>query len=276
MYTTMAVVALTMGMSAAKVSPTPVWESDYRLAMARVSEAGKPMVLIVGSGKNGMEAVVREGSFDPAVSKLLASKFVCVYIDTNTVEGRNLANALQIRNQGVVISDKTGATQAFSSAVAMSRDMLQTTLVKYADADPKGVKKTETIVDPKAPPAPVAPAVMAGPGMMAAGGCGQSYGGGYGNKSGCCFFGGCGKGGYTNSGCGQSTAGGCGQSYGGGCGKSMGGGCCFFGGCGKGGYTRGGCGQSYGGGCGQSYGGGCGKSYGGGFGGGCFGKFCCK
>ena len=52
-----------------------------------------------------MESVVREGSFDPAVTKLLASKFVCVYVDTNTVSGRTLADSLQIASQGIVISD---------------------------------------------------------------------------------------------------------------------------------------------------------------------------
>lgn len=262
MYTALAIAALSMGVTSGKLAPTPVWENDYRAAMARVNEAGKPMVLIVGAGKSGMESVVNEGSFDASVTKLLASKFVCVYIDTNTTSGKALAEALQIKT-GVVISDKTGQTQAFSSAVALPRAMLESTLVKYAEADPKDVKKTETVVDPKAAPAVVVVGQPANCGNTggccnkgySSGCCGKSYGGG------CCFFGGCcGK---TTScaapaPCAQPVSSGC-------CGKSYGGGCCGWGG--------GCCGKSYGGGCGTTYtSGGCcnkGYSYGGGW---CCGK----
>jgi len=258
MYSVLAIAALSMGVTSGKTSPAPVWENDYRAAMARVNEAGKPMVLIIASGKGAMESVVNEGSFDASVTKLLAAKFVCVYIDTNTTSGKALAEALQIKT-GVVISDKTGLTQAFSSAVAMPRAMLETALVKYAEADPKTVKKTETVVDPKMAPAPMAIA-PAGQMMMGRADCGQQgYSGGYGNgygrnKGGCCFFGGCGKGGHQGNSCGQPVA-------------HQGGGCCNKGygmnngsGCGMNSGYGGGCGKSYGGG----WGGGCGKGYGGG------------
>ena len=252
MYTALAIAALSMGVTSGKLAPTPVWENDYRTAMARVSEAGKPMVLIVGAGKSGMQSVVTEGAFNDSVTKLLASKFVCVYIDTNTTSGKALAEALQIKT-GVVISDKTGSTQAFSSAIALPRAMLETTLVKYAEADPKDVRKTETVVDPKRGVAP-APMVVDGPTHG-----GPAYAGG---GSACCNKG------YTSGGCGKGYGGG----YGGGC-------------CNKGGYQTAApasCGQPVayqGGGCcnkgnGGGYGGGCGKSYGGGYGGGwgCCGK----
>ena len=257
MYSVLTIAALSMGVTSGKLAPTPVWENDYRVAMARVNEAGKPMVLIVGSGKTGMESVVREGSFDPAVTKLLASKFVCIYVDTNTASGRTLADALQITGQGVVISDKTGLTQAFSSAVAMPRAMLESTLVKYADADPKTVKKTETVVDPKAAKAPKAPKAIVVTTTGGGSGCcnkGNTHSGRGKSSGGCCFFGGWGKGGRQASACGQPVA-------------HQGGGCCNKG-FGRGYGQGGGCGKGFGGG----YGGGCGKGFGGGFGGG----FCCK
>ncbi len=116
MYTAMAIVALTMGMTSGKLSPTPTWLNDYQLAQAKVAQIGKPMVVFIGSGQNGFQAAVREGTFDPAITKLLSSKFVCVYADTSKSEGRKLANALEIKNVGVVISDRAGTSQAFSAA----------------------------------------------------------------------------------------------------------------------------------------------------------------
>ena len=88
MYTAMALVALTMG----NLTPSPAWLDDYRAAQAKVTVAGKPMAVFVGTGKDGYQAAVRDG-FDPAVSKLLAEKFVCLYVDSSTPKGKALAAA---------------------------------------------------------------------------------------------------------------------------------------------------------------------------------------
>src|SRR5689334_11190755 len=108
MYTAMALVALTVG----SLSGTPAWQKDYKAAQALVNAAGKPMAVFVGSGKTGYESAVRDG-FDPAVSKLLAEKFVCLYVDTATDKGKVLAAALQVGDRGVVVSDRTGKAQVY-------------------------------------------------------------------------------------------------------------------------------------------------------------------
>src|SRR4051812_11231458 len=132
MYTAMALVALTLSVTTGNVSPTPGWLDDYQVARARVADAGKPMVVVIGSGQAGWREVVRDGAFDPAVTKLLADKFVCLYADMTTVRGRQLADALRVRH-GVVISDKTGRNQAFNASGTVSRTELVAALTRYAD-----------------------------------------------------------------------------------------------------------------------------------------------
>src|SRR5262245_23549018 len=284
MYTAMAVVALTLSVPSGNTSPT--WLDDYKVARARVADDGKPMVVVISSGQAGWQKVVRDGGFDPAVARLLADKFVCLYADTTTATGRQLANALQVR-QGVVISDKSGRSQAFSASGTVSRGELMSALVRYSDrvevartevqttTTPAGsvpagtviqggpgttviqggtAMPARTVVTPGAPmyvaPAPGAP-VMGG---SAAGCCPTGgYGGGYG-MGGCCG----GGGGYARGGCGGGGHKCCGM-----CGGMFGGG--GWGG----GWGGGGCGGGYGGGgCGGGKFGGMFGGWGGGYGGG--------
>lgn len=242
MYATMAIVALTAGLTSGKLTPTPVWLDDYRAAQTRVSEAHKPMIVFVASGKEGWESVLRDGKLTESANKLLAEKFVCVYANTNTTRGRNLADALQVGNKGLVITDKTGQYQSYSLAGDLTGNELVRVLEQKAD-DKKEVKKTETVVTPAAV-GNVAAAPAAG--CCSTGGCGMSSGCGHssgcGMSKGCGFFGGMSKGCGQSSGCGTTSS--CGHSSG--CGTSKG--FCGFGSfCGFGGGHSSGCGM--GGGC---------------------------
>jgi hypothetical protein len=285
MYTAMALVALTTG----NLTTNPAWLDDYSAAQAKVTVAGKPMAVFVGTGKAGWEAAVRDG-FDPSVSNLLAEKFVCLYVDASTPKGKTLAANLQVGDRGIVLSDRTGKTQAYSAAGTISRAELNRALVAYADIEvaqktdaPKAEVKTApgtaagvgsapggAVITPGPMPggvmvgpggammAPPPPGYMGGPAMMGGGGWGGSGcgGGGYaaggcggGMGHGCCLFGGMGHGG----GCGQSSGcatGGCGMGHGGLGG--FGGKCCgLLGGMGHGfGGWGGGCGGGMGHGCG--------------------------
>src|SRR4051812_19470731 len=120
MYTALAFVALTLG----NLTTAPTFHSDYLAAKAQVATAGKPMAVFVSSGKAGWESVVREGGFDPAVTKILSEKFVCLYVDASTPTGKSLAAAFQVGDRGVVLSDRTGTKQAYSAAGAVSQTEL--------------------------------------------------------------------------------------------------------------------------------------------------------
>src|SRR4051812_30211337 len=118
----MAAAALAAGISPSNITPQPTWLDDYATAQTRVAAIRKPMAVFVGSGKDGWGKVVRDGSLDPAVTKLLADKFVCVYIDTDTAAGRSLAGAFEVASRGLIISDRAGTKQAFSLSGDLTRD----------------------------------------------------------------------------------------------------------------------------------------------------------
>jgi hypothetical protein len=304
MHTAMALAALTLSAATGNVSGTPAWLDDYQVARARVADVGKPLVVVIGRGEAGWRDVVRDG-LDPAVTKVLADKFVCLYADTTTAKGQQLAAALRVR-QGVVISDRTGKSQAFNASGTVSRSDLMTALVRYADQPevtrtefqttttttsvPQGTVQGGTVVQP----APAGGTVISGgtvvqPGMpmqpgapVYTGPVGAPVMGGYGAGGACCGGGGgyamgggacCGGGGYAMGGCGgggHKCCGLFGGMFGGGWGGGYGGGGC----CG-GGYSSGcgGGGKCCGGGMFGGMFGGWGGGYGGGWG---HGGGCCK
>jgi hypothetical protein len=153
MYTLMAVVALTTSVSTATLSQNPTWLKDYSAARDRVTTAGKPMAVFLGSGQDGWGSVVRDGTFDPALNKLLADKFICLYVDTTTAAGRSLAGAFEVAGRGLVISDRKGDSQAYSLSGDLTKSELVRALEKYADPGPEA-QATETVIR-EAPAAPV-------------------------------------------------------------------------------------------------------------------------
>lgn len=145
MYTIMAVVALSSGLTTGNLSGKPDWNADYSHALTQVANFKKPLAVFVGSGKDGWAKVLQDGTIKPQASKLLAHQFICLYVDTDTATGKALAAQFQVATRGLIISDRTGTTQAYSLSGAMSSDELTTTLTNYAQKD-RAVEKTTTIV----------------------------------------------------------------------------------------------------------------------------------
>src|SRR6476659_8123001 len=141
----MAAATLAAGISPSMLSPEPTWLNDYTLAQLRVAAVKKPMAVFVGSGKDGWGKVVRDGALDPVLKRTLASRFVCVYVDTDTAAGRSLAGAFEVASKGLIISDRAGTSQAYSLSGDLTKDELSRTLVKYADPD-RDVRTTDTVV----------------------------------------------------------------------------------------------------------------------------------
>lgn len=144
-FTMMAAATLAAGISPSALSPEPAWLSDYSAAQTRVAAVGKPMAVFVGSGKDGWGKVIRDGALSPELKRLLANKFVCVYVDTDTAAGRSLAGAFEVASKGLIISDRAGAAQAYSLSGDLTKDELSRTLAKYADSD-RDVRATDTVV----------------------------------------------------------------------------------------------------------------------------------
>jgi hypothetical protein len=159
-FTTMAAAALAAGISPSALSPEPAWLNDYSAAQVRATAVRKPMAVFLGSGTGGWGKVVRDGALDPELKRTLASKFVCVYVDTDTAVGRSLAGAFEVASKGLVISDRAGTSQAFSLSGDLTRDELSRTLAKYADPD-REVRTTDSVV--REVPAVVQPVVVRQP-----------------------------------------------------------------------------------------------------------------
>ena len=113
MYTSFLFIALTV-QSIAQGLPTITWSPDYGQARQRGVAESKPVAVILGTGNQGYNQIVGDGGLSQEAHDLLSSKFVCVYIDTTTPQGRKLADAFEMpTGKGIVLSNRQGTHQAF-------------------------------------------------------------------------------------------------------------------------------------------------------------------
>jgi hypothetical protein len=160
--TTLTAVALSGLLVPGASNALPTWQSDYGKAMTAAAAQQKPMVVVVGKGEAGYAKVVTDGQIPGQAAQLLAANFVCVYVDTETPDGKDLAGQLGV-SQGLVISSKGGAVQALRHTGIVTPANLTGYLTKYGDPN-RAVVTTELggVVPVSATAAPVttyAPAV---------------------------------------------------------------------------------------------------------------------
>src|SRR5262249_45327217 len=92
----------------------PAWLADYHLATKLCLRANKPLAVVVGTGSEGWQKLGKQGSLSAHAKEILASEYVCLYVDTATAKGKRLAEAFEIPDGlGIVISDRTAEYQAF-------------------------------------------------------------------------------------------------------------------------------------------------------------------
>lgn len=136
MYTSITLLALTGLSAAAMPEPQPTWQSDYRLARRIGEREQKPLAVFVGSGTGGWLQLVREGRTEVDAVKLLAERYVCVFVDGTNTEGKRLAESFGLTgSRGLVISDRTGEYQAFRHDGDVSAGDLSRHLARYASPD---------------------------------------------------------------------------------------------------------------------------------------------
>ncbi len=200
MYTSTLLVAL---LSVPGAVDTPTWATSYSAACKECETAKKPLAVFLGTGKTGYDRVARDGGLSTECRKQLASGYVCVFIDTSTESGRRLAGEFEMPSgQGIVISDRGGAVQAFRHEGDLTNADLNAYLERYASGT--AVSTTETIDSARtsfAPPkdgakdgpkqGPAGPAPHYGHGTIVVGG---------GCAGGACYAGSCGGGGCSDCG----------------------------------------------------------------------------
>jgi hypothetical protein len=151
--------ALMGGMASADLNPMPTTETSYAVARQQAVTAKKPLAVFVGKGMSSIREKLAK--LDPRTRRVLSQEFVVVAIDRETPQGTRLAKDLEIKSEGVVISDRSTNLQAYSHEGDVEDDQLQLALVKYSAPDVE-VKMTESNIQstPVVTPSVAAPAAV--------------------------------------------------------------------------------------------------------------------
>jgi hypothetical protein len=172
MYTSVAMIALS-GLLAAEPQRGPQWLTSYPEANQQGRNERRPLAIFFGPGKKGPDKLVRKGKLTSGLRKILSDKYVCVYVNTRTKTGKQLAKRFRV-TKGLIISDRKGKLLALRHEGKISARDLRRYLKRYADPH-LVVRTTENTSDRKPRPAPVA---AAAPAPMMMGGFGGGGGGG--------------------------------------------------------------------------------------------------
>src|SRR6516165_5676803 len=120
--------------------------ADYGGARKTAQEAGKPLAVVIGHGNGGWNKLSQTGKLTEETLQVLASRYTCLFVNTQDRTGKDLAKVFEIEEgPGIIISDRTGELQAFFHA----GDLADATLVDYLRqfADPNLVVR-KTITNP--------------------------------------------------------------------------------------------------------------------------------
>jgi hypothetical protein len=146
-----AVAALLSGLATANIPEQPQWQKSYSDARVWAADKQKPLAVFIGSGVSGWEKLSKDGAFDPKVYQLLKDKYACVYIDSDTEAGKEMAKRFAVETKGLIISDKTLNTEAFYHNGDLSKDLVAKALERYADTAVASTTETAAALAPSAP-----------------------------------------------------------------------------------------------------------------------------
>ena len=121
------------GFLAAAPVPTavPTFAPTYGQAVSLAQEQNKPLAVFIGQGTEGFAKLVTDGGLTPETARSLKTEFVCLYVDSTTEAGKDLAGSFRM-TEGVVISDRTGGLQALRHEGAISPVVLTTYATTYS------------------------------------------------------------------------------------------------------------------------------------------------
>ena len=111
----------------------PSWQQNYTQAQRMAAQDNKGLAVFLMQGEDGMGKLIPGGLNSQALD-ILMKNYVCVRVDTSTPEGQRLARAFEMRmGQGLVLSDRGGAHQAFWSQGNLNNQDLIRSLEKFAN-----------------------------------------------------------------------------------------------------------------------------------------------
>jgi len=132
MYTSMIGVALSAVLGA-PAALAPAWQHDYGLARQLGEREHKPLVVVIGSGSSSWAKLAQVSEQDETINPTLRDKYVCLFVDTDTTDGRKLAQSFDMSGPGLVISDRSGTVQALRRTGEVPAPELAQTLTSHAD-----------------------------------------------------------------------------------------------------------------------------------------------
>jgi hypothetical protein len=142
----------------------PAWLHEYRTAREVGSRENKPLVVVIGSGKTDWANLAKPAEQDETINQTLRSSYVCLFVDTDTTDGQQVAQSFQMSGPGLVISDRSGQHQMYRKAGEVPAGELAKELVNHTD-DAYVARKMAP------PPAPVQPTYFFQPAFGGFGGC---------------------------------------------------------------------------------------------------------
>jgi hypothetical protein len=178
--TTVAAAVLSVLLTGEALPSGVTWQTDYSKALSTAVAQQKPIAVFIGRGEAGYSKLVTEGQIPASAGELLAKNFVCVYVDTDTPDGKSLASQFSVSN-GLIISTRGGAYQALRHTGSVSAANLTQYLTQYGDTA-KVATTVERGIVRTATPSNVVPtgySVPAGYGVPAQQYTIPTYGGGY-------------------------------------------------------------------------------------------------
>jgi hypothetical protein len=123
-----------VSLALAGILNAPSWQTSYVDAQRDAVALKKPIAVVFAPGPNAWSKVIQEPRPAAEVTKLLTDQYVCVMVDTQSDEGKRLAQTFQITtDRGLVISDRTGSLQAFWHQGELSNESMTRYLTKFAD-----------------------------------------------------------------------------------------------------------------------------------------------
>jgi hypothetical protein len=141
MYTSLTVALASLLVSATPDAPS--WQSDYKSARQAAERDQKPIAVFISRGDTGYEQLGQGGKLTTAAQSLLKDKYVCLYVNLDTADGKKLAQNLEMTEKGIVISSRGGSLQAFRHEGDLSEDLMSRYLRRYSDPT-RVVTTTET------------------------------------------------------------------------------------------------------------------------------------
>jgi hypothetical protein len=139
--TTLAAIALAGGISSGAIPSAPNWHTDYAQAMSRSSAEGKPMAVFIGNGADRLARMTADGTITGESARVLRASYICVYLDSETAAGKDLASRFEM-TEGLVISSRGGNVQAYRHSGSIGGKELTDSLSRFAGGDQPVITST--------------------------------------------------------------------------------------------------------------------------------------